>query len=418
MRPGIPRGAGPLPLRPELIIVVGGLVATAHAAMMITIPAFPRFVDLIGGSAIVVGFALAISSVGRFFTNIPAGMLSERLGRKKVVIAGAIGIGVFASLSGLSTSVPAFLAYRFLIGIFSAMTITVAQAVATDLSTVENRGRVIGLMHGMQLVVGIASPAFGGLIAEFVSIRAPFYVSGVGVLLFAVWAMFRMPETRPRDLPADDVGGSPDRSRFASLELLRDRNFLLICMLGFATFFLRGGASISIVPLYATYVLGTGPGLIGVLFTAASLVHGLLIYPSGAMADKFGRKPVIVPAGILVGIGFAVFPFTNSVLTYVLAFLFVHAAIGFGGQAPSAYVGDVSPPNLRGVSFGVYRTFGDLAGIVGPLIATGLAEAVSFHAAFFFGAGLWTATLLVFARFADETAGPRARVRQARASPH
>ena len=106
MRPGIPRPAGPLPLRPELIIVVGGLVATAHAAMMITIPAFPRFVDLIGGSAIVVGFALAISSVGRFFTNIPAGMLSERLGRKKVVIAGAIGIGVFASLSGFPPACP------------------------------------------------------------------------------------------------------------------------------------------------------------------------------------------------------------------------------------------------------------------------------------------------------------------------
>jgi DHA1 family multidrug resistance protein-like MFS transporter len=406
-----PVGADGAPLlRPELVIIVGGLIATAHASMMITIPAFPRFVDALGGSAIIVGFALAVSSVGRFFTNIPAGMLSDKLGRKKIIVAGAFGIGIFATLSGSSTTVPMFLAYRFLIGIFSAMTITVAQTVATDLSTVENRGRVVGMMHGMQLVVGIASPAIGGLIAEVVSIRTPFYVSGVGVLVFAIWAVFRMPETRPPVVPAPDAAPTGVRARrFAWIELLRDRNFLLVCMIGFSTFFLRGGASLSLVPLYADQVLGTGPGLIGLLFTGASLIHGIIIYPAGALADRFGRKPLIVPAGILVGIGFFAFPFASSVALFVLTFMLVHAAIGFGGQAPSAYLGDVSPPALRGLSFGVYRTFGDSAGVLGPLIATGLADAVSFHAAFWFGAGLWTVTVLVFARFAQETAGPRAR---------
>ena len=66
------------------------------------------------------------------------------------------------------------------------------------------------------------------------------------------------------------------------------------------------------------------------------------------------------------------------------------------------------------MSFGLYRTFGDMAGIVAPVIATGLAETISFHAAFFFNGALWLVTLLFFSRIAVETAGSNAKRREAR----
>ena len=333
-------------------------------------------------------------------------MLSERIGRKHVIIAGALIIGVFSSLSGTAPNAPVFWLYRLLIGIGSAMTITVANVVAADLSGVENRGRVLGLMHGMQLIVGISTPALGGFLAAWVSLRAPFYVSGFAVIIFAIWGFFRLPETRPPR--THQSAGTESRRSLGTISLLKDPSFFLVCMLGFSTFFLRGGATTGLIPVFMVDVLGQSEAVLGVLFTVSSVIHGIIVYPAGALADRIGRKPLIVPAGILVGIGVAIIPFATSLPSFVVVFILLHAAVGWGGQAPTAYLGDVAPAGMRGVSFGMYRTFGDAAGIFGPVIALGLADLVSYQVAFGFGAVLWITTILAFWRFARETAGPNA----------
>lgn len=395
-------------LRLELVFIVGGLTATAHSAMMIVIPAMPEFIGLIGGGAIALGFSFSAQAIGRVLTNIPAGAISEKVGRKWVIVVGGVGIAVFSTASGLAENVPAFLALRFFIGVFSATTIVVANVVAADLSTVENRGRVLGMMHGVQLVVGTASPGIGGLVAELVGTRAPFFLSGIGVMLFALWAVMRLPETRPTTPeanPAHSHGNSPR----AALFLLRDPSFFAVCMIGFSTFFLRGGSSASLIPLFADEVLMMGPGFIGLLLMVSSGLHSILIYPAGAISDRMGRKIIIVPAGVAVGLALFLLPFAQTVLPFVAFFIMLHAAQGWGGQAPVAYVADLAPPGTRGMAIGLYRTFGDAAGFVGPVIATSLV-AVSFHAAFWSGAVLWMATIIVFAYVAKETAGNR-RVR-------
>ena len=197
MRRSPPKRAAAGRLRPELIIIVGGLISAAHASMMIVTPVMPEFIHLIGGNVFTLGLAFSFYGFGRFITNIPAGALSEKVGRKWIITIGGLGVAVFATLSGVADDVPTFLAFRFLCGVASSMTIVMANVVAADLSTVDNRGRVLGLMHGMQLVVGTGSPALGGLVGELFDARAPFYVCGVAVLLFALWGIVRLPETRP-----------------------------------------------------------------------------------------------------------------------------------------------------------------------------------------------------------------------------
>ena len=402
-------------LKPELIVIVGGLIATAHASVMIVIPALPNFMKGLGdftiigitfGFTVSLGIALSSSSLGRFFTNIPAGMLSERIGRKHVIVAGALIIGVFSSLSGTAPNAGVFWIYRLLIGVGSAMTITIANVVAADLSSVENRGRVLGLMHGMQLIVGIATPALGGFLAAWVSLRAPFYVSGVAVLIFAVWAFFRLPETRPPR--THQSAGAESRRSFGTMSLLRDPSFFIVCMIGFSTFFLRGGATTGLIPVFMIEILGQSEAVLGVLFTISSVIHGIIVYPAGAVADRIGRKPLIVPAGILVGVGVAIIPFADTLPSFIIVFILLHAAVGWGGQAPTAYLGDIAPAGMRGVSFGMYRTFGDAAGILGPIVALGLADFVSFKVAFGVGAMLWLVTIIAFWRIAQESAGPNA----------
>jgi MFS family permease len=396
-------------LRPELIVIVGGLIATAHAAMMITIPALPVYMEELGGFMFIgitmsMGIALASASFGRVITNIPAGVMSERIGRKPIMIAGAIIVAVFGSLGGVAPNAPTFWLFRLLMGVGSAMVITVANVVATDLSSVENRGRVLGMMHGMQLVVGISTPALGGFLAEYVDIRAPFYLSGGGTAVIAIWAFLRLPETRPKIAHvAGAVAGS--RRTAGAWSLLRDPSFFWVCMIGFATFYLRNGATTGLIPLYMKDVLAMSPGDLGILFTVASVIHGIIIYPAGWASDIWGRKPLIVPAGIFVGIGVAVIPAMTEVMLFVVTFILLHTVIGWGGQAPTAYLGDIAPEGMRGAAFGMYRTFGDAAGIIGPLVALGLADYVSYYAAFGSGAIIWLVTLVMFWKVAKESAG-------------
>ena len=107
------------------------------------------------------------------------------------------------------------------------------------------------------------------------------------------------------------------------------------------------------------------------------------------------------------------YPFADGLWTFAAAFILLHAASGFAGGAPMAYLGDVAPPDLRGLSFGIYRTFGDLAGVVAPLSLVFLAQAVSFHAGFFAAAVLNAAILVPFTWLAAETAGRRRAVHHA-----
>ena len=409
-------------LRLELIIITGGLIASAHASMMIIMPVMPRFAKLIGGddfwvgfggvtvggSVFVLGLAFTTYGLGRFITNIPAGAISERFGRKWIIVTGGLGVAVFATLSGLVDNVPLFLVFRFLCGVASSMTIVMANVVAADLSTVENRGRMLGLMQGMQLLIGTGSPALGGLIGELFHERAPFYFSGVAVLTFALWGIVRLPETRPQ--PGSQGAGEYTRhsqSPRGALFLLRDASFLMVCVLGFSTFFLRGGMSTTLIPSFADEILGLGSGALGVLFTFSSLMHGILIYPAGAMADKYGRKIIIIPAGIVIGASIVWLPFADTLGPFIAAFIVLHIAQGWSGQAPVAYVADLAPEGMRGMAIGLYRTFGDAAGIIGPVVSTGLVtlSTYSYHAAFGFNALLWTVTVVVFAYLAVETAG-------------
>ncbi len=402
------------PVRPsrDLLFLLGGLIATAQATNMIIIPLLPRFVqDALGATVIVVGFALGTTSTARFLTNIPAGVLADRVGRRWLLLAGVLGVGAFSSLSGTASSVPVFLAYRFLTGVFSSMTITIGNVVAADVSTVENRGRVLGLMQAVQLIAGLASPALGGVLADLVGIRTPFLVSGLGALLLGGWAILRLPETRPRRLRDTSKGGVAGGTnlgvRAGWRMLARNSNFLLVSLLGYATFFARTGGTLSLIPLFADQVVGLSAGYIGLLFSISSGLYSALVYPAGAIADRFGRKAVIFPAGVVVGVMLAILPFATTPLLFAVAFFVLNAGVGFGGQAPVAYLGDVAPAEVRGLAFGMYRTAGDFAGVIAPVASTALAQDVSFHSAFLLNAVLWTVALLLFARFAKETAGRR-----------
>jgi MFS family permease len=138
----------------------------------------------------------------------------------------------------------------------------------------------------------------------------------------------------------------------------------------------------TLVPLFASDVLGLTAIGIGVLIAVALAAEFVVLYPAGSVADQRGRKPVLVPAlaGLAVAtaaLGLAPTPLLLGVLLAVLGVM-----SGAAGVPPGAMLSDVAPSSASGTAVGVFRFCGDLGFTLGPLLAGWAIPVVGFRWAF------------------------------------
>jgi MFS family permease len=168
-------------------------------------------------------------------------------------------------------------------------------------------------------------------------------------------------------------------------------------------FLTRTGARLTILPLVGENRLGMSPAALGGVFTMMTLLNLATLAPAGTMIDKLGRKAVIVPSALVTGAALVLFAVSGNVWLFVFAALIHGLGTGIVGPAPAAYAADIAPPDMRGVSMGLYRTFGDAGFVIGPVLLGGLADIAGFGWALAFDAIVLVSIALLFAVFARET---------------
>lgn len=189
-----------------------------------------------------VGFTVAVFGLGRLFSNLPAGFLSERYGRRVVLIVGLAILTIASVLMALIDNLVALVAFRLLSGVGAAIYITSAMTMLADISAPANRARYMSLQQGSILLGSGLGPAVGGFAAEIWGFHSAFYLMSVLSAAGLAWAMLQMPETNsPRDnrrvVQRDAVDGKPatvaptteaDQASFMSI--LRNPNFILVAV--------------------------------------------------------------------------------------------------------------------------------------------------------------------------------------------
>jgi len=151
---------------------------------------------------------------------------------------------------------------RFLTGAGGAIAVTVQSTIMIDISTRANRGRMMSFSEGIVSLGLFLGPAAGGLLGDSLGLRVPFFVSGVLTLLLTGWAALRLPETRGWN--AEMTAHLAERSATrvpvpqALRTMLSDRDYAMIALVAFATFFTRFGTLFFILPILA-YALGMTP---------------------------------------------------------------------------------------------------------------------------------------------------------------
>ena len=351
-------------------------------------------------AAAILAFIVAFGAA-KALTNLAAGDLAERFGRKRVLVAGWVVALPVPLLIGLAPSWWFIVAANLLLGVNQGFAWSMTVVMKIDLAGPRRRGLALGLNEAAGYL-GVAATAFatGALAASY----APRTVVWVGAALIAVTGLlvsvFAVRDTAPQvALEQRDHGGEPEhrnlRSAFVHASL-RDP-VLRACSQAGLVNNLNDALAWGLAPLYLA-AHGADVRQIAIVAAAYPLVWGAGQIATGWLSDHTGRKPLIAGGmlvqaaalGLLVAGGGA---FAPSLVAAVLL------GVGTAMVYPTliAAVSDASQPRDRARVVGVYRFWRDFGFVLGALIAGIGADATSAQAAIVFVAALTAASGLVVA---------------------
>lgn len=378
------------------------LVAVNQLGFGAMIPSLPLYAQSFGVAASLIGLAVGIYGLARFFTALPAGYLSDRLGRRPTLAIGGIISAIGNLWCAVASTYPEFIVARFVAGAGAGLIVTTGLVVLADITTPAVRGRTIAIYQSVFIFAVGIGPYPGGLIAEHYGLAAPFVAYGFAALGAAVVAWFAVKETRGMGQGSAKPGKGPTLGD--QMRLLTERfGFLLVSLIALANAVVRTGGLFSIIPLFANTRLGLSVSQIGfslMLGTVAGLIAG---YPAGWLSDKFGRKAVIVPSTIIAGFSMLLFCVAPDYVWFTAATILWSVSISIGGAAPAAYAAEAAPAGMNAAAISTFRMMSDAGYVIGPLLLGFVADVWSAEASLVVSAVIMVVIGAVFGLLAPET---------------
>ena len=373
-------------------------VAVDLVGFGIVLPVLPLYARRYHASAATAGALVAAFSLAQLIGSPLWGRVSDRVGRKPVLIVSLAGTAVGSLCTGLATGLPLLFVGRLVDGA-SGASVSVAQATVADLAAPVERARLFGLLgaaFGLGFVLG---PAIGGALSP-IDPRLPFLVAAAIAAVNAVVAARRLPETRPRVATTDARAHTGAWRTPPVLTMLGVSLLSLVAFSAFeGTFSLFGHQRLGLQQssTYAVFVV------IGVLIAAVEIG---LVHPA---VSRLGERGALQVGLVLNAAGLALLPAVHS--RWWLAPSLVLLTCGEGLITPtmsSAVAGQVDHRS-RGEVLGVQQAAGGLARVVGPAMGGVLFGAVGAGAPYAVGAGLVAvAAVALAASWATSAAAPPA----------
>ena len=321
-----------------------------------------------------------IASFGsaKALSNLIAGRLSDRIGRKQLLVAGWIAGLPVPFIVMLAPSWNWIVFANVLLGVNQGLAWSTTVIMKIDLAGPARRGLALGLNEAAgYLAVALASLASGYIAATWSLRPEPFYLGVVFAVAGLVLSVVFVRETHGHARhEAQLTAPSPAAPRsFADVFTLtswRNRSLFAVCQSGLVNN-LNDGLAWGLLPLYFA-AHGLGIARIGWLAAIYPGVWGLGQLGTGALSDRLGRKGLIVGGMLLQGMAL----FGMLVMSAFWVWALAAALLGLGTAMvyPTliATIGDVAAPDWRASAIGVYRLWRDGGYVVGALLAGVLAD--------------------------------------------
>ena len=379
-----------------LLVAVNALVGGMLGQERTVLPLLATDVFGLRGVASALTFVVAFG-LAKAVTNLAAGALADRFGRKPVLVAGwFVGLPV-PLLIILAPSWAWIVAANVLLGINQGLTWSTTVIMKIDLVGPVRRGLATGINEAAGYgAVGLTALLTGWIAAEAGLRPGPFLVGLACALLGLAASVVLVRETSGHAQHEQRLVERADAPRWREVfwrTTLRDRSLSAAAQAGLVNN-LNDGMAWGLLPLfYAT--AGLSVGEIGVLAAAYPAVWAIGQVATGGLSDRVGRKPLIV-GGMLIQAGAIVGIVVGSTFT---AWLAAASLLGLGTAMvyPTllATVADVADPAWRGAAIGVYRLWRDLGFAIGALVAGVVADLLGMSAAILAVAALTAGSGLV-----------------------
>jgi DHA1 family multidrug resistance protein-like MFS transporter len=371
------------------LCVAAGLAYASYS--ICRTPLLPLFAQALGAGPAMVGLVVGASTVTGILVKLPAGALSDVLGRRRLLVAGALVFALLPFTYLAVSTLAALLAIRFVHGHATAIFGPVASAAVSDLAPADRRGRWLGAYATAQGVGQTLGPVAAGYLLTTGRFDVAFLVAGaVGLLTPIVVAGLAVDPPPPR--PGPRWAAFRDGVREVS-----GHRVVLVTSGAHAAQFLLNGALNAFLPLYARDVVGVTTGQLGWLF-AAQTVTTLVMRPLlGAVSDAVGRRAVIVCGMVLCSAMVGLLPLAPDG-RWLAACVVVYAlGVATTAAATSALITDVTRRARYGAAHGVFGTIYDVGDAAGPIAAGVLVAALGYGPMFQWLAAVCAAVAALFA---------------------
>jgi MFS family permease len=374
-----------------LLCIMGGLAI--FSSTMAKNPALPLFIRSMGVDMSTLGFIAAASTVVGIVVSLPAGILSDLIGRRRVILMAAI---VFATAPFLYLIINApwqLVLVRIYHGLATAILGPVAMAAVAD-TFEKGRGERMAWYSSATMVGRFIAPFVGGLLIFGDNFHWVYLADGFAGVL-ALLAAIRLPL-------ATNTSGSAwqafkqGRGKYGQEIAFVFRHPGILATSGIeAVQYFAYGSIETFLPVYLNEKLGYTAWEIGILFTVQILAATFTKPIMGRLSDRYGRVPLISAGLMLGGVTTATLILSSNYL--VIAALIAIFGLGLATvtASTSALVADLSRAQGRGGAMGILSSIMDIGQSTGPMVAGALITAYSYRTTFgIVGAGLVVVSLI------------------------
>ncbi len=379
----------------------------------IVIPLLPFFGEHFNASPDVVTLLLATYSITQLISAPILGRLSDRYGRRPVLLLSLFGsIITYIWLGFAETLVMLFIARAF--NGLMAGNIATAFAYIADITTPENRAKgmgVIGAAFGLGFIMG---PAIGGVLAGPDAANANFQLPALCAAVLSaiafIIAVIRLKESLSDEIRAKIAEQGPRKHWKSFIETLARPQLGLLIGLSFLCTFVFAGMETTFA-MWTRREFGWGPQQNGYLFAflglVSAMIQGGLI---GRLSKKFGEGKLIIFGTLSLGIGIGMIPFCHTTAMLMIATTIL--AIGFALSTPSlnSLISFEAGETERGGVMGASRSATTLARVLGPILAGVLFAQIGRDAPYFAGAAIMLiVTVIALNKLSDQRAPKAAK---------
>jgi len=348
------------------LVPILGITFIDIVGFSMLIPILPYFVTHFGVSAVVVGLLFATFSFCQLISGPIWGNVSDRVGRKSVLVISQIGATIGWAMLAFSPSIGWVFFARIVEGV-SGGNIGITQAYVVDIVEAKDRARAFGLIGATFSAGMVFGPVIAGVLFTRYGFSAPFLAASALQLLTLILTIVLLPESRQRPEEHEERVGLRDiLATFHNPRVSRVLWERLAYSLGLYGWF-------AVIALYLKGQMGFGVAETTRLFSIFAVLNVFFSgYLVGKISNRLGDRRMSNIGLVVLLAGFCILPFTHTWFVFLVLMAVFSFGMALANAGITALISHAAPDREQGTVLGVSSSLDSLSGILAPPVSTGL----------------------------------------------